>query len=510
MVLQSKKLVPWTRKNYVVTILNFFIHTLIMAGMVIGLIFINAGSMEAFVEYFSTDNLRRYLYLVLFIVALNFSIYLYLYCEFRDFLMRAKNITLVFLVIYISFVGSVVLGNYVGIYARPIALCALLLLLLINKRTAMFINANYAVFIFLVDTFTNQSFDVGHTVASLVMTITMSVVAIYLIDGIGSRIKVFGMGLVISIPIAAISVLFELAAFGNYYDAVMIVLHSFTAGVLSVVAMMAILPVFEWMFNVLTNYRLAEITDHKSKLIKKLIDEAYGTFTHSMVVASLAETCAASIDENPILARAAAYYHDIGKLKQPIYFTENQHGYNPHDDLTPELSTEIIRSHTRDGYDLIKKYHLPLILADVAREHHGTLPIQYFYAKALKYTEGGELDISNFCYPGPKPRSKIAAIIMLADGCEAAVRAHNDRSRDKVEKIVGSIVEDRMKREQFSDCDITMREIDLIKEALVSGLSGVYHDRIKYPKLGKKRTNAFESGSPLGSGDDRGMGGDIR
>ena len=245
------------------------------------------------------------------------------------------------------------------------------------------------------------------------------------------------------------------------------------------------------MFNILTNYRLAEITDHKSKLIRKLHDEAEGTFNHSTVVASLAETCAAAIDENPVLARAAAYYHDIGKLKKPIYFTENQRGYNPHDDLTPELSTEIIRSHTRDGYELIKKYHLPLILADVAREHHGTLPIQYFYAKALKYTEGGELDIENFCYPGPKPHSKIAAIIMLADGCEAAVRAQNDRSRSKVETIVGTIVDDRVSGNQFSECDITMHEITLMKEALISGLSGVYHDRIDYPKLNKNKTNAF-------------------
>ena len=251
---------------------------------------------------------------------------------------------------------------------------------------------------------------------------------------------------------------------------------------------------FEAVFNMLTNYRLAEITDHKSKLIKRMIETAPGTFNHSMVVASLAETCATAIGENPLLARAAAYYHDIGKLKQPIYFTENQHGYNPHDDLTPELSTEIIRSHTKDGYDLIKKYHLPIILADVAREHHGTLPIQYFYAKALKYTEG-ELNIEDFSYPGPKPHSKIAAIIMLADGCEAAVRAQNDRSREKVEKIVGSIIADRMKLEQFSECEITMREIDLIREAIENGLSGVYHDRINYPKLNNRKVNAFEGES---------------
>ena len=115
--------------------------------------------------------------------------------------------------------------------------------------------------------------------------------------------------------------------------------------------------------------------------------------------------------------------------------------------------------------------------------------------KALKYTEGGELDINDFCYYGPKPHSKIAAIIMLADGCEAAVRANNNHSREQVEKVVDSIVEDRLRRKQFSDCDITMHEIDLIRDAIINGLSGVYHDRIKYGKMAKKKKNAFESGS---------------
>ena len=180
-----------------------------------------------------------------------------------------------------------------------------------------------------------------------------------------------------------------------------------------------------------------------------------------------------------------------------MYFTENQHGVNPHDDLTPELSTQIIRAHTTDGYDLIRKYHLPLILADVAREHHGTLPIQYFYMKAQKFTDG-ELDIDDFCYQGPKPRTKIAAIIMLADACEAAVRAQNDRSPDKVEMVVRRIIEDRINNDQFSDCEITMRDIDNIRKTIEDNLSGVYHDRINYPKLKIGHQATFESNENSG------------
>ena len=162
----------------------------------------------------------------------------------------------------------------------------------------------------------------------------------------------------------------------------------------------------------------------------------------------MAESCATAIGENPLLARACAYYHDVGKLKNPEFFTENQTGRNLHDELTPELSTEIIRSHAKDGYDIILKYHLPKILADVAIQHHGTLPIRYFYVKATKYTDG-DLDIAKFSYAGPKPQTKIAAIIMIADGCEAKVRTLKDRTADKVEQAVRDIIEERMSFGQF-------------------------------------------------------------
>ncbi len=491
MYLPNKKDIPWKKKDYVLTILQFFIHAIIIAGLMVGLIFLNAGSPDGFVKFFTTqETIKDYVYLCVFIVLLCASLYIYLFCEFKDFLLQGKNIAVVFIIMELSLVISIVMGKYVGVYARPVAFCSLLLLLLVNKRTAIFVGFIFNLLVFVVDMFTNQSLSAASATVSLLICSCTSLFAIYLVDGVGSRIRVFVRGFFISVPVIIIALLVEFEPGLTLERALVITLHGFMGGMTSVLYMMAILPVFEAVFNILTNYRLAEITDHKSKLIRRMIETAPGTFNHSMVVASLAEQCATAIGENPLLARAAGYYHDIGKLKQPVYFTENQHGYNPHDDLTPELSTEIIRSHTKDGYDLIKKYHLPIILADVAREHHGTLPIQYFYAKALKYTEG-ELNIEDFSYPGPKPRSKIAAIVMLADGCEAAVRAQNDRSRDKVEKIVGSIIADRMKFEQFSECEITMREIDLIREALENGLSGVYHDRINYPKLGNRKVNAF-------------------
>ncbi|MBR6687710.1 MAG: HDIG domain-containing protein [Clostridia bacterium] len=492
MFYQNKKHIEWKKKNYVWSILHFALHWLFLSLIAAFALYINFGFTKA-IDFITGDQTYlKCIFAVIAMLLMCFVVYLYLYFECRDYLIKGKNIAVFFFVIELSMIICLVMGRYVGIFARPSALCALLILLLVNKRTATFANFIFNILMLLTDILVAKDGVSIQVIGQFVTGLSISHLAVYLVDNVGSRIKVFGMGFIISLPIVAMGFVFHLDQSINIYEALEIVLHGFMSGIISVVALMAILPIFEYLFNVLTNYRLAEITDHKSKLIKAMITEASGTFQHSIVVATLAETCATAIGENPLLARAAAYYHDMGKLKQPIYFTENQHGYNPHDELTPELSTQIIRAHAKDGSDLIKKYHLPTILADVAIEHHGTLPIQYFYAKAQKFTDG-ELDIKDYSYPGPKPSSKIAAIIMLADGGEAAVRAQKDRTPERVEAVIKAIIDDRMKLDQFSNCEITMREIELIKEALVYGLSDVYHSRVQYPNKKDRTRNLFAS-----------------
>ena len=234
-------------------------------------------------------------------------------------------------------------------------------------------------------------------------------------------------------------------------------------------------------------FRLRELTSSDAKILQKLKEEAPGTYNHSVMVAQLAEASAAAIGENVDYARAAALYHDVGKLHFPEHFTENQGDYNLHDELAPELSADIIRSHAKDGYTLIRTNHLPEFLADVAVQHHGTLPIRYFYAKALKMTDA-ELNIDDFSYLGPKPQTKIAAIIMIADASEAAVRAGGSRKPEDADKAISMVIEERMNLEQFSECDITMSDLTKIRQALVNTLTGVYHHRIKYPNLKYRRT----------------------
>jgi putative nucleotidyltransferase with HDIG domain len=327
----------------------------------------------------------------------------------------------------------------------------------------------------------------SHMVTSLIINFISGTTAVFFVDGEGSRLKVIAMSFVISVPVIISALCLEFTT--NWKALLEVGLSALASGVLSDGLMMIILPFMEKGFRALTNFRLAELTDHKAKIIKQLQQRAPGTFQHTILIATLAEACSNAIGENPLLARACAYYHDVGKMKNPNFFTENQQGHNPHDELTPELSTDILRGHVRDGVDLIRKSGLPEVLASAAEQHHGTTPIRYFYVKARKFTDG-DLDIEDFCYYGPKPQTKINAIIMICDASEAKVRTVNNRTHENVDKAVKEIIEERMDLEQFSECDITLRELDVIRNTITNSLAGVYHERVKYPKLkmgGKKQ-----------------------
>ena len=492
MIFKSKTVKPWTKEDYARTIIHFFVQALILTAIYLVAVVLNNGGISGVDEYFSSSEMNmKFIYLTISMLFLLAMLYLYLYFEYRDFLKENKNILLLFMILEFTLIVNFLIGKYVNIYARPLSFCALLVLLLVNRRVSIMMNLTSCILLFMMDVFTVNTVTYGHEIySSMFIGITTGLLSIYLVSNVSSRVKVFFMGLFISLPIMACILCLE---FFNTDKIIPLMAYGFTSGMLSVVFMMATLPFFEQAFNMITDYRLSEITDHKSKLISQLMAKAPGTFNHSHTLSTLAESCAIAIGENALLARAAAYYHDIGKLKQPEYFTENQSGVNPHNELSPELSTDIIRAHTKDGYDLITKYHLPKILADIALEHHGTLPIKYFYAKALQYTDG-ELDIADFSYIGPRPQSKISAIIMICDGCEAAVRSLSERSQEKVDDMVKKIIEERMDLEQFNESDLTMRDIDIIRSTISQSLGGVYHDRVKYPKLKigrvKKSANA--------------------
>lgn len=484
MYIQSKKVSPWNKADYAKVILCFIFNYIVLGALSLLAVFINHGaSGEQFVSYFTSgEGLNNFAYLMLTMFIIFIVIFLFYFYEERDFLKTPKNVFMMFTIVTVSVIFNYIVSKWGKIYARPIALCALLTLLLINRKSAIFMNSAMAMIMFLLDKFTGADYMADYVNAefsALVIGFSAGLIAVYLVSGVNSRIMVFFMGFVISLPI--IACMFVLEGF-DYNRLPIMILMGVSSGILSVSFEIVLLPIFEFAFNAMTDYRLSELTDHKARLMKKLIEIAPGTFNHCLIVSNLAESCASAIGESSQIARAAAYYHDIGKINNPEFFTENQQGSNPHDELPPELSADIIKNHTVDGAAILRRNHMPKILIDVALEHQGTMPIQYFYVKASKMTDG-ELDIARFSYPGPKPQTKISAIIMIADACEAKVRTMKDRSHVNVDKAIKEIIEERMDMEQFSECDLTLKDIMIIRASLVNSLAGVYHDRIVYPKF---------------------------
>lgn len=436
-------------------------------------------------SYF-VENYTDLLTLAVCALLLCFIVYYYYYFEDRAFVAQARNVVLVFSLFISCIVLCYAFGKLIGIYARPCALLALLCVFLFNRRQAILLNFIFSVIMFVIDTYTNNFSADGATTQvyySLMLNFVCGTFAIFAAAGAKTRGGLLLTGCVISVPTVIIVTLLQVATI--YTDLVNFFISIGCAVfgcVVSGILALAGLPIFEKLFNRLTVFRLRELTSTNAPLLVRLKQEAPGTFNHSLVVAQLAESCAVAIGENAELARAAAYYHDVGKLKQPDCFTENQTDYNVHDELMPELSADIIRSHAKDGYELLTAAHFPQIIADVAREHHGTLPIKYFYDKAMKLS-GGDADIRDYSYLGPTPRTRIAAIVMIADASEAATRALADRSPENVERTVRAIIEERMDLDQFADCDITIRDLSVIRKSLVEALSGVHHHRVEYPAI---------------------------
>ena len=436
-------------------------------------------------RYF-VENVADILTLCVCTFLLCFIIYYYYYFEDKAFLVKVSNVVLVFSLVTVCVIASYLFGRFVNIYARPSALLALLCVFLFNRRQAIMLNFIFSILMFVIDTYTNNFAVDGATTQvyySLMLNFVCGTFAIFAVGKNKTRGGLLLTGCVIAIPTVIIVTLLQVTAIYTDWIAFIAYLgYSIMGCLVSAALALAVMPVFEACFNRLTVFRLRELTSTNAPLLVRLKQEAPGTFNHSLIVAQLSETCAVAIGENAELARAAAYYHDVGKLKQPDCFTENQTDYNVHDELMPELSADIIRSHAKDGYELLTAARFPKIIADVAREHHGTLPIKYFYNKAMKLS-GGDADIAAYSYLGPTPQSKIAAIVMIADASEAATRALADRSPVNVERVVRSIIEERMDLDQFGECDITMRELTVIKQTLVEALSGVHHHRVEYPAI---------------------------
>jgi len=256
------------------------------------------------------------------------------------------------------------------------------------------------------------------------------------------------------------------------------------AGILSGVLTIGSLPIIEHLFDVITNTKLLELSNPNSPLLKKLLMEAPGTYHHSVLVGNLAEVATEAVGGNPVFARVCAFYHDVGKIKRPYYFVENQlENDNPHDKISPDVSTQLIIAHVRDGVELAKEYKLPRGIIDVIEQHHGTSLVQYFYVTVKNKSENpSDIEDKDFRYKGPVPETKEAAIILLADSVEAAVRSITEPTREKFEEKVNFIIKSKINDRQLDRCDLTFKDIEKIRMAFIKVLNGIYHSRIEYPE----------------------------
>ncbi len=256
------------------------------------------------------------------------------------------------------------------------------------------------------------------------------------------------------------------------------------SGLLTAAFASMLLPPLEAVFKITTDIRLLELSNLNAPILRRLSVEAPGTYHHSLMVGTLSEAAAEAIGANPLLTRVASYYHDLGKLVKPDYYVENQaFGSNKHENLSPSMSCLILTSHIRDGIELAKELGLAESIRDMIPQHHGTRVMSYFYQKAKGSLEGKNQDIAevNFRYPGPKPQSKEAAIMMMADSVEAASRTLSNPTAAQIQGMIDRLVDSIVEDNQLDECDITMREIRLVKESFLKILSGLYHRRIDYP-----------------------------
>lgn len=357
----------------------------------------------------------------------------------------------------------------------------ILICILLSPRTALFAATFLSILL-------SVSLAVDHS-RFLILNLVTSIVVIICTRDLRKRKEVFRVCLLSWI--SAVPVLYAYSLSENRLASASLFIDisaSFAFLLLTAILVVGLLPALESLFGVLTDMTLMEFMDPSNELLRRFAIEVPGTYQHSLVLGNLAETCAQSIGANGLFCRASTLYHDIGKMMNPQFYTENQQGtVNIHQLLTPVESAQVIISHVIDGEILARKYHLPQSFIDIIREHHGTTLVYYFYRKQLELKGGKveEVDEGQFRYPGPKPRSKESAIVMICDSVEAASRSMEEINERTLTELVDRVVNEKAEDGQFDECQLTFEELGRVKKALVKTLLLTHHVRIKYPKREK-------------------------
>ncbi|MCL1855847.1 MAG: HDIG domain-containing protein [Clostridia bacterium] len=429
------------------------------------------------------DNVDMAMYLggVMLVLAAILSLVTIISLFSPALLRSPKELSIVMLILCVS-LAAYMLGQLAHIYMGPALLGAMMLTSLLGVPAGVAAGVSLSILVSALIAGGDSTY--GTEMANLLFTtLISSFIAVKMIQHKPYRQQVLLCGLVTAFSNLAIIHVIGFMTSTSIQDVFISALWSAGGAVIASILCVGLDPIIESAFHLPTPSKLLELSNPNHPLLRRLLLEASGTYHHSIIVANLSEAAAEVIGANPLLARASAYFHDIGKLKRPLYFKENQLGENPHEYANPYVSAAIVTAHTRDGLIMAQQNHLPTEIQNVIVEHHGDTPVMFFYHKALQQASGQPVDIAEFRYDGKRPHTKESAIVMLADTIEAAVRSMPDPTPQGIEEFIERLVQGKLEDGQLSDAPITLSDIDKICNAFSKVLNGVFHDRIEYPTI---------------------------
>ncbi|MFS0689776.1 HD family phosphohydrolase [Sporosarcina sp. 179-K 8C2 HS] len=423
--------------------------------------------------------------LILFVIFVSAIIFMHFHTWREDNNKKKKSL----LIIYSVFFILVIMMKLISLIDKefdvqvaflfPTALAPLLVKLLTNERLAFMMTIITAA---TAGIMLQEGFAAIMQMEIALYILFSGVISIYVLGNNGRRSNILRTSLVVAASNILFIGFYLLMTQSSYElsELVFYLIAALTSGILSGALTIGLMPFFESAFGLLSDMRLIELSNPNHPLLKKVLTETPGTYHHSVMVANLADAACESVGADGLLARVGSYYHDIGKTLRPGFFIENQHGaVNPHDELPPEKSRDIIISHANDGAELLTKHKMPIEIIDIARQHHGTSFLKFFFVKAKEM--GQDVVEDDFRYPGPKPQTKEIAIISIADSVEAAVRSLKEPTPDRIANLVKSIIASKLNDGQFDECDLSMKELKTIENVICKTLNGIFHSRIEYP-----------------------------
>ena len=426
----------------------------------------------------AADKFREYLGAFFVVSILLFLLFTFLFIYRNEYFMNSKLLALIGLLMYlITFFSWIIINYQLPVYIIPIAMFSILLTVLLDTTVSLISSTILILLISLL---------IGNDLDFAIVQFFIAFIAILSVRKLRKRRQIIAT--MLTLVFCSLFVFFSVMLFKgidfldyNYSTVGYFALASFLCPILA----FGLVPLFESFFGITTDLSLIELLDYDQPLLKKLMEDAPGTHTHSVKVGTLAESCANAIGARALLCRVGSYYHDIGKIKKPEYYAENQTGENKHDSITPHMSAMILKQHVTDGLALADEYGLPNIVKDFIETHHAKNRMEFFYKKALK--NDNTVDESEFRYPGPKPTTKETGIVMLAEAIEAQANSLKNPTIEKFETMIDKAIRGRLEDGQLDECPLTMEDLQKIKgrrdgkHGLLPVLSGLYHSRPEYP-----------------------------